>query len=627
MKQTTGWNKASSKPGFNKGGRRVNGGGYSLKYPAKRPGSNKAFKTNALFETIKERLNYTLKSLAGKKVILKKENGVVLEGVLIGSNGESLAGKGITLCYVKVTSKPEKAKENYTFGANKYYTKWNDLVYIQGKDSEPKSMKTDKLKTDADITRRNIMSGNIAGRTLQSPDASWVKKNGAAKETLESSTAGGVWDQFKVNEEKFGVKGTYDENIYTTKLDKTKLTQDQINSAKQTAKEIENKSTTNFHRKEERNQKVDVKLDEEAKYSAVSRNQISGQATIKPLSYSDILMKGKLEAANKSEDENELDGTNSPNERKQIGKGGLTTPTAPDDDGKHGSREKYKVSDVDFSAYKKAAQAKIAIHTPSSKNWPAHDLTRKKLEGVNKKSRDQQIMEFKSFSSSLEAKKKDTRKQLNVNAKEFKPPGAIAYQPPPQMFQQFQKPKDSQGKPAEAPNAAAPATTQRVAIKQGTVPKQQNIPQAGGQVQGQAYIPQQNFWPVGMGPVPGGVNFVHPVVIPPGAQHYPVYSQGPNGNPIIIPQGHPYFVQMMPPGAAIQHPYHQQPQSQHFAAAGFHQPVMQVVPQAAPPNQAAEHEAHAQKIVKNKPNMQNHPQANQNKPQKGGGGRFNQPSR
>lgn len=36
----------------------------------------------------------------------------------------------------------------------------------------------------------------------------------------------GNWDQFKVNEDKFGVISTYDDRYYTTELDTTGLTQE-----------------------------------------------------------------------------------------------------------------------------------------------------------------------------------------------------------------------------------------------------------------------------------------------------------------------------------------------------------------------------------------------------------------
>merc|ERR1719486_775986 len=58
--------------------------------------------------------------------------------------------------------------------------------------------------------------------------------------SLDDSTQDHVaWDQFAVNEKQFGVKSTYREDLYTTKLDMTKITNSQREAAERIAKEIE----------------------------------------------------------------------------------------------------------------------------------------------------------------------------------------------------------------------------------------------------------------------------------------------------------------------------------------------------------------------------------------------------
>ena len=50
----------------------------------------------------------------------------------------------------------------------------------------------------------------------------WVAPLGdATGQALESSTSAGSWDQFQANERMFGVKSDYDENFYTTRIDKS----------------------------------------------------------------------------------------------------------------------------------------------------------------------------------------------------------------------------------------------------------------------------------------------------------------------------------------------------------------------------------------------------------------------
>lgn len=49
------------------------------------------------------------------------------------------------------------------------------------------------------------------------------------------------------------MKSTFDENLYTTPLDKESLTRDQMARAERMAAEIEGKTSSNIHMREERN--------------------------------------------------------------------------------------------------------------------------------------------------------------------------------------------------------------------------------------------------------------------------------------------------------------------------------------------------------------------------------------
>ena len=84
--------------------------------------------------------------------------------------------------------------------------------------------------------------------------------------SLESA-AGGDWDQFKANEQMFGVKSNYDENIYTTRIDRNNPQYAiRAREAERIAREIESDVSANPHIREERGHK-DEGLDEESKYS------------------------------------------------------------------------------------------------------------------------------------------------------------------------------------------------------------------------------------------------------------------------------------------------------------------------------------------------------------------------
>lgn len=121
---------------------------------------------------------------------------------------------------------------------------------------------TTAFRTDADI------SGNLAfrERTLQRWQPSAADTD--VDLSLEAeSTASGTWDQFEANSQLFGLKSDYDENIYTTRIDRQNPQYRQrLAAAEKIAQEIEAGSATNAHMREERNMTVeDDGLNEEEK--------------------------------------------------------------------------------------------------------------------------------------------------------------------------------------------------------------------------------------------------------------------------------------------------------------------------------------------------------------------------
>jgi hypothetical protein len=134
------------------------------------------------------------------------------------------------------------------------------------------------FRTDSDI------SGNLAmrERTLQR----WEPAETDVDMSLETSNHATGWDQFEANERLFGAKTNYDENIYTTRLDRSdpNYKQKQADAAR-IAREIEGQEVDNSHMREERGLVVPDTgdLDEEDKYSGVRREEkgfpplVSGQ--------------------------------------------------------------------------------------------------------------------------------------------------------------------------------------------------------------------------------------------------------------------------------------------------------------------------------------------------------------
>ena len=95
------------------------------------------------------------------------------------------------------------------------------------------------------------------------------KDQGSAAGADLTSGSIGQWDQFKANKELFNVNATFDESLYTTELDTSKLDSKKMKEAERIAKEIQNTTTDNIHMAEERGFKVETDFDEEDLYSGV----------------------------------------------------------------------------------------------------------------------------------------------------------------------------------------------------------------------------------------------------------------------------------------------------------------------------------------------------------------------
>jgi len=133
-------------------------------------------------------------------------------------------------------------------------------LLIQRAKTDPVVGSATGFRTDTHI------SGNVArgGRDLQR----WTSSaNTDVDISLEDSKSGGVWDQFQANEKLFGLKSDYDENIYTTRIDRSNPQYRQREAeAHRIAREIEGSSSTNAHQREERGIiDEDGELDEEEK--------------------------------------------------------------------------------------------------------------------------------------------------------------------------------------------------------------------------------------------------------------------------------------------------------------------------------------------------------------------------
>jgi hypothetical protein len=137
-------------------------------------------------------------------------------------------------------------------------------------------------KADLSHLPPNVSAAAGAGRLVGRQLTAWSGGEGGA-ETLEAGAGAGAgrFDQFEANERKFGLRATFDETQYTSKLDASAFTPAQLAAAERIEAEIlAAEAGGNAHVREERGQAAEGEGlgdgDEEAKFSAVTRKGSRG---------------------------------------------------------------------------------------------------------------------------------------------------------------------------------------------------------------------------------------------------------------------------------------------------------------------------------------------------------------
>jgi len=135
------------------------------------------------------------------------------------------------------------------------------------------------FETDLQVSKKNAKSDKEE-KKLVKYEVNENEKNiftyKGLEDDLNDKDNDAKWDQFEINKKKYNVVSTYDENLYTTKLDKSKITKEQNDYAEKIYNEIKNSSYNekNVHILEDRGiiDEKDGDFDEEDKYSSVIKN-------------------------------------------------------------------------------------------------------------------------------------------------------------------------------------------------------------------------------------------------------------------------------------------------------------------------------------------------------------------
>ncbi|KII90025.1 hypothetical protein PLICRDRAFT_29180 [Plicaturopsis crispa FD-325 SS-3] len=224
---------------------------------------------NARTDNPQDRVLQNLSGLTGTTITLSTKTSQRYEGV-VGSTSAEGDTTGVTLKDVKELSSPGAPLKETLFIATTNIDKWASGP------ADAQATNGDSFRTDTDISQKAPARQN---RELQAwqpdPDSSGASTTLTQGDdlTFGHSANNTSWDQFAANEKLFGVKTGFDEDLYTTKLDRSAADfKERERKAQKIANEIIGSATNNPHIAEERNMVVDDSgVNEEDKYGAVVR--------------------------------------------------------------------------------------------------------------------------------------------------------------------------------------------------------------------------------------------------------------------------------------------------------------------------------------------------------------------
>uniref|UniRef100_A0A5B7ASW3 Putative polyadenylate-binding protein-interacting protein 4 isoform X1 n=1 Tax=Davidia involucrata TaxID=16924 RepID=A0A5B7ASW3_DAVIN len=231
----------------------------------------------------RERLVYITTCLIGHHVEVQMKNGFVYSGIFHATDAERDFGIILKMACLTRTgsSQGQKADSDSDSKAplRTLIISAKDLVQIiakgvivtrDGLTNELQRVKQQEIMLDSSISQSRHVEGE---RELER----WVPDKDAPQcpelENIFDGPWNRGWDQFEANEALFGVKSTFDEELYTTKLDRGPQMRELEKEASRLAREIEGEETQDLHLAEERGIHLheNFDIDEETRFSSVFR--------------------------------------------------------------------------------------------------------------------------------------------------------------------------------------------------------------------------------------------------------------------------------------------------------------------------------------------------------------------
>ncbi|KAJ3216136.1 hypothetical protein HK099_006001, partial [Clydaea vesicula] len=213
------------------------------------------------------KVNFVLLNLVGTKVTVHVKNGNIYEGLFHTAITSDNLGVCLKMAHLLVNGKVDGAVIPSLIILGR------DVCGLSAIDIDLSACAEEDFKTDA------VISGNT-GEVRERKLEKWEPASAEGElESLENANPDEHWDQFAANQKLFGVSTDFDENLYTTVLDKSgpDFKRKEMEAIR-VAGEINRTSTKNIHLAEERGQNVDDSGgDEEDKYSSVLRSGTPGK--------------------------------------------------------------------------------------------------------------------------------------------------------------------------------------------------------------------------------------------------------------------------------------------------------------------------------------------------------------
>ncbi|KDR76155.1 hypothetical protein GALMADRAFT_139891 [Galerina marginata CBS 339.88] len=226
----------------------------------------------------RDRVLQALSGLTGTTVTLVTKSANRYEGVVGSVANTDGDTAGVTLKDVKDVASPGAPLKESLFVPS------TNIDHYTSGPADARPTNGDSFRTDTDITQKKAPAGTAPAPARERDLQAWVPSSADPahpalapdEDTFGQVAANGAtsWDQFSVNEQLFGVKASFDEDLYTTKLDRSAPDfKERERKAQRIANEIIGAATNNTHIAEERGIVDDSGANEEDKYGAVVRGQ------------------------------------------------------------------------------------------------------------------------------------------------------------------------------------------------------------------------------------------------------------------------------------------------------------------------------------------------------------------